>query len=531
MMYRKYPTRDVTRSMRSTLPKVVFLSLASVIIAASCVSNPPGSTGPAISSKPDYVATPATPVAPAADTNAWIMPQKPVSGWKLPTKPSAYMTANLQTIETRILSNGVKLIVKKNPANRVFSMKVAYRGGSAMTTPEKAGIEAMTLAMLARGSARYPYAELQRLQYELSSSIGFSAAGYDMASFDLNTIDKYWDQMYGAFADCVLAPAFDPAQFSIVQNDFRVSIQKTMADPYNYAVSKLHDRMFHGHPYQADFQGTAASVASITLDDVKAYYAETMGPGRMFVVAVGNFDTDKLAAILDATIGAMPKKDTPVPTVGNFVPHRELYLEAFEKSKGIAYVRGDYPIADVKSPDYVTLQLAYSILDELLFSIVRTDHGACYSTWSRAFASKAPYGSIVVYKTSQPGEVKQWLDEAIALLASGKTLNIHGGPDKYAPIASTIEAYKAKYVNAFFGNQQTNAETAAQIASSQLYFGNHAEYLKFIDKIGAVTPGDVVAAVKSYVIKAPITWIVVADQATLSKVDKAKYEAFTGTVE
>jgi len=115
-------------------------------------------------------------------------------------------------------------------------MKVAFRGGSALVPLEKAGLEAMTLALIARGSTTYPYAELQRLQYEKSSSIGSTASSYDWSSLDLNTIDKYWDELFKVFADCALNPAFDPAQFALVQNEFRVAIQKSMADPYNYAV-------------------------------------------------------------------------------------------------------------------------------------------------------------------------------------------------------------------------------------------------------------------------------------------------------
>jgi zinc protease len=137
----------------------------------------------------------------------------------------------------------------------------------------------------------------------------------------------------------------------------------------------------------------------------------------------------------------------------------------------------------------------------------------------------------VVYKTDKPSEAKGWVDEAIAVLASGKTLNLKGGADKYAPIASTIEAYKAKYINAFFSNQQTNAETAAQLASSSVYFGDHLEYLRFIDKINAIHPDDIVAVLKAYVLDAPITWIVVSDQATLSKVDKTRFDHFTGVIE
>lgn len=503
----------------------------------ACVSSPP-ETGtvepPAVSATPASPSASTTTVAPSTASlakPAWTMPASPVSTWKLPPTPSAYMKANLPTMETRTLANGVMLIVKKNPANRVFTIKTVYRGASAMITPEKAGLEAMTLALLARGSAKYPYAEIKRLQYERSSALGSNAASYDWASFDLNTIDKYWDEMFAVYADCLLAPAFDPAQFALVKNDFKVSLQKSMADPYNYAVTKLHGTMFAGHPYAADFAGTAASVDSITLDEIKTYYRDSLTADRMVIVAVGNFDADKLAAALNSTAGTIAKKGVTVPDVKPYQPKAALYLEKFDKSKGVAYVRGDYPIADVSNPDFATLQLAYSMLDELLFSIVRTEHGAAYSVWSRAYGFKSAYGSLVVYKTDKPGEAKGWVDEAIAVLASGKTLNLKGGSDKYAPIASTIEAYKAKYINAFFSNQQTNAETAAQLASSFVYFGDHLEYLRFIDKINAIKPDDIVAALKAYVIDAPITWIVVSDQATLSKVDKTIFDHFTGTVE
>ncbi|HPM72589.1 MAG TPA: pitrilysin family protein [Spirochaetales bacterium] len=511
-------TRTYTSRPRAGM---VAAAIAAALLAASCAGAP--------ASAPETV-TPAATEAPAVASSR-PLPSSPVSGWKLSAEPGKFMRANLTTIETRTLANGVKLIVKKNPANRVYSMKVAFRGGSAMTSAEKAGIEAMTLAMLTRGSSKFSYAAIQRLQYELSSSIGYSASSYDWASFDLNTIDKYWDQMLAVYADCLLNPAFDPAQFSLVQNDFRVSLQKAQADPYSYAVTKLHDSMFAGHPYAADFGGSAASISAISLDDVKAFYRDAIAAERMIVVAVGNFDTDALAASLNASIGAVPTKGSAVPEVARYDARRSLMLERFDKSKGIGYVRGDFPIATPDSPDFATLQLAFSMLDELLFSIVRTDHGACYSVWSRAFGFKSPYGSLVVYKTDRPSEAKGWVDEAIALLASGKTINIKGGDEKYAPIASTIEAYKAKYVNAFFGSQQTNAETAAQLASSHIYFGDHLEYLRFIDKIDAISAEDVVAAVRAYVVDAPISWIVVGDQATLSKVDKTKFDAFTGTVE
>ncbi|HOX92680.1 MAG TPA: pitrilysin family protein, partial [Spirochaetales bacterium] len=421
--------------------KLSFLATVLMLVFASCVSQ--GSVPEAAAPVVEAPAAPAIPLIP------YTFPTQPVSAWKLPAQTGSFALANLPTLESRTLSNGVVVIVKKNPANRVFSLKVAYKGGVAMTTPEQAGIEAMTLALMARGSERYSYMDIQRIQYEKSSSVGYTSQGYDWSSFDLATIDKYWDDMFEVFADCLLKPAFLSSQFNLVQNDFKVSIQKSNSDPYNVAVAKLHEKMFAGHPYQADYAGSVATVSSMTLEQVKAYYDKCLQADRMAIIAVGNFDTDKLVAKLEATIGKMPRTGVVVPKIERYQPKAELYLERFDKSKGIAYVRGDYPLADVTSPDFATLQLGFSILNELLFSVVRTDHGACYSTWSNAHGFLNPYGSLVVYKTDKPEAVKGWVDECIALLASGKTLNLKGGGQKYAPIADSIEAYKAKYVNAF----------------------------------------------------------------------------------
>ncbi len=495
-------------------------AVAAAMLAVSCAGAPASTPEPPR-------AEPGAPSQAAPKGRAWALPASPLSSWRLSAEPGAFMATNLRTIETRALSNGVTLVVKKNPANRVYSLKVAFKGGSAMTSPDKAGIEAMTLAMMARGSADYGYERLKRLQYERSSSIGYQASSYDWASLDLLTLDKYWDEMLSAFADCALRPAFDAAQFALVQNEFKVGLQKSLADPYNVAVSRLHARMFEGHPYAAEFGGSPESVASMTLDDVKEYYRKAMGADRMLIVAVGDFDVDALAASLDATLGTAPRSGLEVPAVPPLPANKSLLLERFDKSQGVAYVRGDYPIADPRSPDFVTLQLAYAMLDELLFSIVRTDHGACYSTWSKAFGFEAPYGSLVVYKTDRPAEAKAWADEAVAVLASGRTLNLRGGDEPYAPIEETLAAYKAKYQNAFYGDQQTNAQTAAQLVASRLYHGDHLEYLRFIDKVNAVSADDIVACVKAYIVGAPVSWIVVADQPTLARLDASVFEGFS----
>ena len=442
-----------------------------------------------------------------------------------------FASRQLQTIEQYTLDNGVPVIIKKNPANRVYSLKLAYAGGVRMITPAEAGIEGVTLALMSRGSESYDFNTIMGMAYTMSSGISSGASGYDYASFDLNTIDKYWDTMFAVYADCIMNPAFDETEFEQLKSEILIGLQDEAQDPYSVAVDHINSVFFAGHPYEADFGGTIESISNLTLDQVRRYHAEKLGADRMVVVAVGNFDSDQLLADLNATIGTIGKTGVKPADLPPVPAKTDLILLPFEQSEGIAYVRANYSIVDVTEPDFVVLQLAYSMLNELLFDIVRTEHGACYSVWSNAHGFDSTYGSLVVYKTDQPESVKLWVDEAIALMASGKSKNITGSEGDIAAIADTLEAYKAKYINGFFSQQQTNAQMAAQLASSHIYFGDHTEYLRLIEKINAITPDDIVRAMNSYVVGAPMTWIVVGPTPMLETVDKAMFMEFTGTVE
>jgi zinc protease len=380
---------------------------------------------------------------------------------------------------------------------------------------------------MTRGSEKYNYDFIKKAMYEKSSAITYATVGYDYSTFELNTLDKYWKDLFPVFSDIFMKPGMLPDMFKQVQNDLKVAAQKASTDQYELTVSELHKAMFAGHPYSIEAKGTMQTLAALTLDDVKNYYASTFGAERMFIVAVGNFDEVALLKDLNATFGAMAKKNVKLEEVPKWTAKADLLLVPFKTAKGVAHVRGDYPIAPVTDRDFIVQQFANSILNELLFSIVRTDNGGCYSVAANAHGFKNSYGSLVVYRTNKPSGAKLWVDQAIALLASGKTLNIKGKGDKYAPITDTIEAYKAKYINAFFGNQVTNAEQSNQLAYSFIYFNDAYEYLRLADKIASITPEDVIRVVNKNLVNGTITWIVVSDQATLNSLNKDNYARFT----
>ncbi len=64
---------------------------------------------------------------------------------------------NLGSFTTAVLKNGIPVVIKRSITNRILTLKAVFTGHVSWTPVEKAGLEAVMLTMLTRGSAHYTY--------------------------------------------------------------------------------------------------------------------------------------------------------------------------------------------------------------------------------------------------------------------------------------------------------------------------------------------------------------------------------------
>jgi zinc protease len=382
--------------------------------------------------------------------------------------------------------------------------------------------------------------------FETSSTFTPTYTSFDMTSLDLVTLDTYFDRTFPVFADAFLHPAWDQEEFPRVIKELTLSAQQSENNPFTLSDDLLHESFFAGHPYEASWQGAGYSLEAITLDDVKAYFAQKVSPARLFLVAVGNFDEGKLLSQLNATFGTMPRgsyQRPPVPSFENSVKPG-LLVQTYEQSAGLAYMEACFAMPSPESGDYPAALVAFNVLDDLLFEIVRGQNGACYSIWTSLFGGSASFGEISVYRTPVPGKIKRLVDDAIAVLVSGH--GTAGGVastepgEKAQPAARPVEDfvalgdvlpfYKTKLLTQFYTGQQTNTAIAAQIASSVVYHGDYRDYLLTLSRVQSVTAEDVVRVVRKYLVQAPALWIALGDPALLKDMSQGDFQSFTGKV-
>lgn len=431
------------------------------------------------------------------------------------------------------LSNGIPVIIKQSQTNRVQSLKVVLTNHSYHSTI--AGLEAITLSLLVRGSEHYTFDDIQQASYEMSSSISVSYRNLDLSSFNLNTLDKYFDDMFEIFADCFLYPGFNVEEFATIVQDFLQVKQQSLGDPYTRATLVLNRDFFGDHPYSRDYDGSLETLPTITIDDVKDHYRNRLVADRMFIVAVGNFDQNKLLTQLEITFGTLEKKGLttelmPIPKM----TETTLILEPFEQAQDLAEVRGNFVLPAPSDPSYAACTLVSAMMNDILFDIVRTRNSAAYSTWLTVFGYQSNYGNVSAYRTNMPSTVKKMLDDSLAVLAAGYAFPIDPNTDAegftvFVPIKDSLEAYQNQFLTEFYSAQQTNLSVANSIATSYYLHGDPAYYLKFEKKILEVTPEDITEVARTYLVETPKMWIVLSSQEMLDTVDESLYLEYQGS--
>ena len=320
---------------------------------------------------------------------------------------SAFASESLGSISTFELSNGIPVVLKRQGANRVLALSLVLKGGSAASSVEKAGLESLALATMSRGSESHPYAEIQALLDETSSSIGRSV-NLDYSTYSLVTLDKYLSRLLPVWADTLVHPAFAQKDFDQSLSEAKLALQSKDQDPWATTSLAANEVFFDGHPYAATPEGRKESLSAMDLAAVKAWYASSFSANRMFVVAVGDFDPATLRKALESTIGAIPNRGFVLPAkprafaLGGGLG--SLTKREFPQSKGVAYLRGDFAAPGSEAPDFMAMNIGMSMLSDLLLNVVRDKYGAVYTPQSYIRDSLANYGSIVMYKTKAAGQ-------------------------------------------------------------------------------------------------------------------------------
>jgi zinc protease len=447
------------------------------------------------------------------------------------------VTEKLQSFHEFTLRNGIKVFVRQNPLSRMQSIVLSINGGAGAVVQQQAGLGNITLQLMCMASERYPDSTRRDLLKRTSSTIN-AQYGLDYATVQLQTIDTYFAQTFDLYLDLIMHPTFPPELFRETVTNAVNAYRSELTDGYARASKVVNRVFFAGHPYES-YLDTPGTLKSLGMQDVRAFYRDTMVAKRLTIFAAGNFNLAALEKRLNQTFGTLPEGSDAPAAPRRFTRSRQarLLLDTdAQLSPDSSYLRGNIAIAAPDHADYWPLVLAGKLLSDIMQDILRTRNGLVYSAWAAMYNNKANYATIAAYRTSDPLKAITLITTAIDVVAQGKCVSPYSQkdiPGTYLEIEKALAFYKESFSTEYYQGIQDNAAVALHMTTAHNINGDCREFLQNVDRINQVSARDIVRVVKRYLKKGTITWALSAHPDTVAAIrennspDIPAYETMT----
>lgn len=275
-------------------------------------------------------------------------------------------------------------------AEPTVSFSVAFAVGSQNDPPGKEGLAFLTGEMLADAATEKNSLEqiLEKL-YPLAS--GYSVrVDRERTTITGRTHRDNVDEFLELFTDAFSRPAFENSDFERVRSDTINDLENTLrySSDEELAKAALDDFIFRGTRYAHPPEGTVAGLRSITLDDVRAFYARHFTARNALAGIGGGFD-EATAARLAAAVQALPAGEPAEAPAIAAAPSKGRELLLVDKPGADASISFGFPL-DVRrgERDYYALWIANSWFGEHrnqashLFQVIRERRGLNYGDYS-----------------------------------------------------------------------------------------------------------------------------------------------------
>lgn len=407
----------------------------------------------------------------------------PVAGpaWAYASRESVSLPDTAITMKFDV--DGVKVILRRNPANEVIAANLYLLGGARQLTTSNAGIEGLLLLASERGTRRFSGASVRQRTATLGSTISIEAND-DWSAIGLHAIRSTFDSTWAILADRVMAPTLAPADVELAREQMITGARQRMTQPDDAAEEIADSLLYQQHPYAIPATGTPSSIASITLAQLRAYHVQQFVTSRMLLVVVGNVERAEVERLVRTTIATLPRGSyqwTPPPPPP--VSGRALAID--NRPLPTNYVLGYVPGPAATSPDYIALRVATAVLSGRLYTEVRSRRNLSYDVEAQFVERANAVGGLYV-TTVDPNAVLRIMRYELSTLQTERV------------DADNLKRLEQQFITEYFMKNETNADQANVLARAEVFEGDYRAADRFMANLQRVTPEDVQRVARQY---------------------------------
>jgi len=421
----------------------------------------------------------------------------------------------LPPLQRTTLSNGLKVVLAERHAVPVVQLSLIVDAGHAADSLAKPGTSNLALAMISNGTKTRNALQISARSEELGAQIG-AGSTLDTSFISLNAISNQLPNSLELFSDILLNPTFPQDELVRLKGQSIAAIQQAKSQPRGIA-SRLFPGLIYGegHPYANPFSGigTEASVNSMTVDELRAFYKRWVRPDNATLLIVGDTTLQQIQPMLEQRLAGWHAPPEPLPTKSVSTvalpskPRIFLVNRTGAEQSLVFAVHLAPPRSDPANVAFETVNtvLGGSYISRINMNLRQEKH------WSYGAGS-----SLIDAKGQRPFLVSATVQTDKTAESMQETLKeLRGLAGAHQATDAEIRAAKDALVLTLPGSNETAREVANSYADI-LTFGLPDSYLnEYVDKVETLSAADLQTAATQLIHPDALTWVIVGDLAAI----------------
>ncbi len=210
-------------------------------------------------------------------------------------------------------NNGLTYLGIKNEEVPLVEANLVIQGGALLDGDNKPGLAHLTANMLSLGTTNRTAAEFEAEVEQLGASIE-TFAGSDRTQIEVRSLARNYAKTMALVEEMLLYPRWDKTEFKLLKQRTINRLQQDASDPGEIARREFRKLLYPDDVRGNNPRGTEASIAAITLEDVKNFYAKHYAPSVTTILVVGDIEQRDVLASHQNLEQRWADKQVAIPT-------------------------------------------------------------------------------------------------------------------------------------------------------------------------------------------------------------------------
>ena len=225
------------------------------------------------------------------------------------------------------LANGLQVLAlpdERRPGAGVVAVQLWYRVGGKDDPPGRSGFAHLFEHMMFKRTRHLPDEAFDRLTEDVGGHNNAFTAEDTTAYLNL-VPSAHLERLLWAEAERMGGLQVDAdnlrSERAVVQAEFG---QRVLDDPYGPLFHGMAPAFWQVHPYRRPVIGRIDDLDAATLEDVQRFHRSYYRPDNAVLIVAGDFELERLPALVERHFGPLRAPGTPVPRVTVVEPPRQI---------------------------------------------------------------------------------------------------------------------------------------------------------------------------------------------------------------